>query len=96
MGRTLNGETGLAVACWLLFLAGSGSFFVFGSDAVDKEEWLLYLCIVTVALAYTFLLTLGLKAAYRGAQLWKVMSRTSSIFMINNVLVGISTLCFVH
>jgi hypothetical protein len=28
--------------------------------------------------------------------MWKVMSRTSSVFMITNVLVGISTLGFVY
>ena len=96
MGLVLDGETDLAITYWLLFLAGSGIFFVFGSDAVDKEQWLLYHGIVTAALADTFLLILGIKAAYRGPQLWKVMLRTSSIFMIINVLVGIPTLSFVH
>jgi len=34
MGLVLDGETDLAITYWLLFLAGSGIFFVFGSDAV--------------------------------------------------------------
>jgi hypothetical protein len=47
-------------------------------------------------LAYTFLLIVGIRAAYKGPQLWKVMSRTSSVFMIINILVGISTLGFIY
>ena len=96
MNKLLGGEFGLAVTYWLLFFLGAGSFFIFGSQAVDRERWLLYLGIVVMALSYTFLLILGIKAAYKGPQLWKVMSRTSSIFMIINVLVGISTLGFIY
>ena len=96
LSKLLGGEFGLAVTYWLLFFLGAGSFFIFGSQAVDRERWLLYLGIVVTALAYTFLLILGIKAAYKGPQLWKVMSRTSSIFMIINVLVGISTLGFIY
>ena len=96
MNKLLGGEFGLAVTYWLLFFLGTGSFFIFGSQAVDRERWLLYVGIVLTALAYTFLLILGIKAAYKGPQLWKVMSRTSSIFMIINVLVGISTLGFIY
>ena len=96
INKLLGGEFGLAVTYWLLFLLGTGSFFIFGSQAVDRERWLLYLGIVVMALAYTFLLILRIKAAYKGPQLWKVMSRTSSIFMIINVLVGISTLGFIY
>ena len=96
MSKLLGGEFGLAVTYWLLFFLGASTFFIFGSQAVDRERWLLYLGIVVAALAYTSLLILGIKAAYKGPQLWKVMSRTSSIFMIINVLVGISTLGFIY
>ena len=96
VSKLLSGEFGLAVTYWLLFFLGASSFFIFGSQAVDRERWLLYLGIVVMALAYTFLLILRIKAAYKGPQLWKVMSRTSSIFMIINVLVGISTLGFIY
>ena len=96
MSKLLSGEFGLAVTYWLLFFLGAGSFFVFGSQAVDKGQWLLYFGIIAAVLTYTFLLILGIKAAYRGPQLWKVMSRTSSIFMIINVLLGISTLGFIY
>ena len=96
MSKLLGGEFGLAVTYWILFFLGAGSFFIFGSKAVDTERWLIYLGVVAAALVYTFLLILGIKAAYQGPQLWKVMSRTSSIFMIINVLVGISTLGFIY
>ena len=96
MSKLLGGEFGLAVTHWLLFFLGASSFFIYGSLAVDRERWSLYLGIVVAALAYTSLLVLGIKAAYKGPQRWKVMSRTSSIFMIINVLVGISTLGFIY
>ena len=47
-------------------------------------------------MAYTVILIIGIRAAYKGPQLWKVMSRTSSVFMIINILIGISTLGFVY
>jgi ABC-type dipeptide/oligopeptide/nickel transport system permease subunit len=71
-------------------------FFFAGSWAVDAENWLVFLLLVAAQLAYTFALVLGIRAGYRGPQMWKVMSRTSSVFMIINILVGISTLGFVY
>ena len=47
-------------------------------------------------LGYTVVLLIGIRAAYKGPQLWKVMSRTSSVFMIINILVGITALGFVY
>lgn len=96
MSRLLAGEYGLAVTYWALYFLGAGLFFVFGSRAVDAEQWLPYLAMVTGMLAYTFALIIGIRAAYHGPQLWKVMSRTSSVFMIINILVGISTLGFIY
>src|SRR5210317_1420977 len=96
MAKLLAGEYGLAITYWVLYFAGASLFFYFGSLAVDNEQWLPYLGMVAGILAYTLLLILGIRSAYRGPQLWKVMSRTSSIFMIINVLVGISTLGFIY
>ena len=42
MSKLLGGEFGLAVTYWLLFFLGASSFFIFGSQAVDQERWLLY------------------------------------------------------
>jgi len=96
LARVLSGDYGLAITYWLFYFAGSGAFFVFGSRAVDSEQWLTYGIIVALILAYTFILIVGIRAAYKGPQLWKVMSRTSSVFMIINILVGISTLGFIY
>lgn len=96
MAKLLAGEYGLASTYWILYFVGAALFFYFGSQAVDNEQWLSYLGMMAGILAYTFLLILGIRAAYSGPQLWKVMSRTSSIFMISNVLVGISTLGFIY
>jgi hypothetical protein len=63
---------------------------------VDAQRWISYLVMVALMLAYTVVLIIGIRAAYRGPLLWKVMSRTSSIFMIINVLVGIFTLGFIY
>ena len=95
-GRMLAGKYGLAITYWALYCVGATVFFFVGSRAVDGENWLIYLVIVGLMLAYTMLLIVGIRAAYKGPQLWKVMSRTSSIFMIINILVGISTLGFIY
>ncbi len=63
---------------------------------MDAQRWISYLVMVALMLAYTVVLIIGIRAAYRGPLLWKVMSRTSSIFMIINVLVGIFTLGFIY
>lgn len=96
MSKLLTGEYGLAITYWALYFLGASLFFVFGSQAVDNEAWIPYLGMVAAMLGYTFILIIGVRAAYKGPQLWKVMSRTSSIFMIINILVGISTLGFIY
>ena len=94
--RLVSGEYGLAITYWALFFCGCALYFFFGSSAVDSEHWIPYMLMVAAQLAYTGLLLVGIRAAYKGPQLWKVMSRTSSIFMIINILVGISTLGFIY
>lgn len=94
--RLIGGEYGLAITYWMLYFVGGALFFVFGSRAVDAERWIEYLILVAAMLGYTMLLLIGVRASYKGPQLWKVMSRTSSVFMIINILVGISTLGFVY
>lgn len=96
LARLLAGEYGLAITYWALYFVGAGLFFVFGSRAVDVEQWIPYLVMVAVMMGYTVILIIGVRAAYKGPQLWKVMSRTSSVFMIINILVGISTLGFIY
>lgn len=96
LARILAGDYGLAITYWIFYFTGAGVFFVMGSQAVDAEAWWRFLSIVAVMLAYTLLLLIGVRAAYKGPQLWKVMSRTSSVFMIINILVGICALGFVY
>ncbi|MBP78771.1 MAG: hypothetical protein CL926_05795 [Deltaproteobacteria bacterium] len=91
-----NGKFGLASSYWAAYFFGASLFFIFGSRAVDNGQWLLYFVIMTGMMIYTMLLIIGVRANYKGRQLWKVMSRTSSVFMITNILVGICTLGFVY
>ena len=96
LAKLLAGEYGLAVTYWAMYFFGAGLFAVFGSRAVDDERWIPYLIMVAALMAYTIVLIIGVRAAYKGPQLWKVMSRTSSVFMIINILIGISTLGFIY
>lgn len=96
LARLLAGEYGLAITYWIFYFVGAGVFFVTGSQAVDIENWFRFLVIVALMLAYTALLLVGIRSAYKGPQLWKVMSRTSSVFMIINILIGISSLGFIY
>ncbi len=94
--RLLAGEYGLAITYWAFYFAGAGIYFITGSQAVDSQQWIRLLIIVAIMLGYTVVLLIGIRAAYKGPQLWKVMSRTSSVFMIINILVGITALGFVY
>ncbi|MEX2130460.1 MAG: hypothetical protein WD772_03160 [Pseudohongiellaceae bacterium] len=94
--RILAGDYGLAITYWILYFIGAAVFFVTTSQAVDRENWLRFMTITAVMLGYTVLLLVGIRSAYKGPQLWKVMSRTSSVFMIINILVGISALGFIY
>jgi hypothetical protein len=96
LAKMLAGDFGLATTYWGLYFLGAGLFAAFGSRAVDEERWTPYLIMVAALMAYTVVLIIGIRAAYKGPQLWKVMSRTSSVFMIINILIGISTLGFVY
>jgi uncharacterized membrane protein YGL010W len=96
LSRLLAGEYGLAITYWIFYFVGAGLFFVTGSAAVDAENWIRFLIIVAIMLGYTALLLMGIRSAYKGPQLWKVMSRTSSVFMIINILVGITALGFIY
>lgn len=96
LAKVLAGDFGLATTYWALYFVGAGLFATFGSQAVDAERWAPYLLMVAGMMAYTVVLLIGVRAAYKGPQLWKVMSRTSSVFMIINVLIGISTLGFIY
>ena len=69
---------------------------MFGSRAVDDDAWLIYLIEIFAQLSYTAVLIVAIRAAYKGPQLWKVVSRTSSVFMIINILTGICTLGFIY
>ncbi len=94
--RLLSGEYGLAITYWAFYFTGAGLFFVFGSQAIDEQQWIPYLTMVAIMLTYTVILLIGIRAAYKGPQMWKVMSRTSSVFMIINILIGIGTLGFIY
>jgi len=94
--RLLAGEYGLAITYWALYFLGAGLFFSFGSRAVDRGQWLFYFIEMFAQLGYTVILIIAIRAAYKGPQLWKVVSRTSSVFMIINILVGICTLGFIY
>ena len=63
---------------------------------MDREQWFFYFIEMFAQLGYTVMLIVAIRAAYKGPQLWKVVSRTSSVFMIINILVGICTLGFIY
>lgn len=96
LAKMLAGDYGLATTYWALYFVGAGLFAAFGSRAVDEDRWIPYLIMIAAMMAYTVVLITGIRTAYKGPQLWKVMSRTSSVFMIINILIGISTLGFVY
>ena len=96
IANILAGDYGLATTYWSLYFIGAALFATFGSQAVEEQRWIPYLIMVMAMMTYTIALIIGVRAAYKGPQLWKVMSRTSSVFMIVNILIAISTLGFIY
>ena len=93
MSKLLGGEFGLAVTYWLLFFLGASSFFIFGSQAVDQERWLLY---GHRRQHWLHFADSGNQGGLQRATALESYVAHLSIFMIINVLVGISTLGFIY
>lgn len=93
--RLIDGKHGLALTYWTLYLAGAVAFFVAGSFAVAEESWTVYLVLLGVTLAWTFVLLTGIKFAYQGDDPGKALGRVAMLFLLLNLTNALATLSFI-
>lgn len=93
--RMTRGQYGLAVTYWTLFLVGMLAFFVTGSIAVAQGEWQRYLMLLASSLAWTFILLIGVRVGYRGADPGKALGRVAVLFLLLNITNALATLSFI-
>lgn len=93
--RLIAGKYGLALTYWTLYLTGAVAFFVAGSFAVAAEAWPLYVVLLGLTLAWTFLLLTGIKFAYQGEDPGKALGRIAMLFLLLNLTNALATLSFI-
>jgi hypothetical protein len=93
--RLIDGQYGLALTYWTLYLMGALAFFVAGSVAVADEAWSLYVVMLGLALAWTFMLLTGIKFAYQGEDPGKALGRIAMLFLLLNLTNALATLSFI-
>ncbi|WP_339868939.1 hypothetical protein [Pseudohongiella nitratireducens] len=93
--RILQGQFGLAVTYWTLYLVVAVLFFILGSIAVADERWGQYLALLGGTLAWTFILVWGVSRGYKGKDPGKAIGRVSVLFLLLNITNALATLSFI-
>lgn len=93
--RLASGTYGLALTYWMLYLIGAAVFFVLGSIAVADQAWTVYVVLLGLAIAWTFILLTGIKFAYRGDDPGKALGRIAMLFLLLNLTNALATLSFI-
>jgi len=93
--RITSGRYGLAATYWTLYLVAALVFFVAGSIAVAQGDWSRYLTLLAASLAWTFILLIGVKLSYRGADPGKALGRVAVLFLLLNITNALATLSFI-
>lgn len=94
--RIIQGDYGLALTYWLLFLAGALAFFLAGSVAVAENAWPRFTVLVALSVAWTFLLLIGIQRAYTGDDPGKAIARIAMLFLLLNLSNTLATLSFIY
>ena len=93
--RIIQGQFGLAVTYWTLYLIVAALFFIFGSLAVADERWGQYMALLVGTVAWTFILVWGVSKAYKGKDPGKAIGRVSVLFLLLNITNALATLRFI-
>lgn len=93
--RLLGGQYGLALTYWVLYLIAAVLFFVAGSIAVAEGAWTRYVILLSVTVAWTFVLLTGIKRAYKGEDPGKALGRIAMLFLLLNMSNALATLSFI-
>lgn len=96
LARVINGDYGLALTYWLLFLAGAAAFFLAGSIAVAENAWPRFTILVMLSVGWTFVLLAGIQRAYKGDDPGKAIARIAMLFLLLNLSNTLLTLSFIY
>lgn len=93
--QIFQGQFGLAVTYWTLYLIVAVIFFILGSLAVADERWGQYLGLLAGTVAWTFILVWGVSKGYQGKDPGKAIGRVSVLFLLLNITNALATLSFI-
>jgi hypothetical protein len=94
--RLISGKSfGLAQTYWTFYLVWAAVFFVAGSLLVAERDWMPYIALLAVTVAYTFLLLTGVKRYYVGSDPGKALGRIGMLFLLLNLTNALVTFSFI-
>jgi len=94
--RFISGQTfGLAQTYWALYIVWGVLFFVAGSLLVADRNWLPYIALLAVTVAYSFLLLTGVERYYVGSDPGKALGRIGMLFLLLNLTNALATFSFI-
>lgn len=94
--RLINGQAfGLAQTYWTFYLTWAAVFFVAGSVLVADRNWIPYVALLGVTVAYSFLLLTGVKRYYVGSDPGKALGRIGMLFLLLNLTNALATFSFI-
>ena len=96
LGRFLSGANyGLARTYWTLYWIGAVIFFLIGSVLVAERNWVPYVILLVVTIAYSFVLLIGVQRFYRGSDPGKALARIAMLFLLLNLTNMLLTFSFI-
>jgi len=96
LARLISGQTfGLAQTYWTFYLVWAAMFFVAGSVLVADRNWTLFMALLAVTVAYSFLLLTGVQRHYVGSDPGKALGRIGMLFLLLNLTNALATFSFI-
>jgi len=94
--RLISGQTfGLAQTYWTLYLIWAAMFFAVGSVLVAERDWMPYVVLLGLTVAWSFLLLTLVKRYYVGSDPGKALGRIGMLFLLLNLTNALATFSFI-
>ncbi len=94
--RLITGQTfGLAQTYWTFYLIWAAMFFVAGSVLVAERDWVPYVGLLGLTVAWSFVLLTLVKRYYVGSDPGKALGRIGMLFLLLNLTNALATFSFI-
>ena len=94
--RLISGQTfGLAQTYWTLYLIWAALFFAVGSVLVAERDWVPYVALLGLTVAWSFVLLTLVKRYYVGSDPGKALGRIGMLFLLLNLTNALATFSFI-